>query len=167
VPKTQTLCSVSFERDAKRPTRVDNEAKACLDDIALNAARQPDAKLVIVGESVPGEQAPPPAKHPKRKRAEAPAAPENFAAERAVNTKNYLATEKGIDPSRISVRTGSQGSKEVENYLVPAGANFDADISGTSPVDESVVKPQPRKPLPTRRHHRHHHRHRKRAAKHP
>jgi hypothetical protein len=140
---------------------VDNEAKACLDDIALNAQRQPDAKLVVVGEGLPDEQAPP-VKHGKKKAAEVP---ENLAAERAVNTKAYLAGEKGIDPSRISVRTGSQAGKEAENYLVPAGANFDNDVAGTSPVDESVVKPQPRKPLPMRKHNRHHHHRRGKAAK--
>ncbi|MCU1314267.1 MAG: hypothetical protein JWM54_2024, partial [Acidobacteriaceae bacterium] len=42
-PKTQTLCSINFDRDKKRPARVDNEAKACLDDVALNLQRQSDA----------------------------------------------------------------------------------------------------------------------------
>jgi outer membrane protein OmpA-like peptidoglycan-associated protein len=147
-PKSQTLCSITFGRDEKRPARVDNEAKACLDDVALNAQRQPDAKVVVVGESAPDEQTPP--KH-GRKHAAVPA---NLAAARAVNTKDYLATEKGIDPSRISVRTGSQGNKEVENYLVPAGATFDNDVPGTTPVDESVVKPQARKALPPKHHHK-------------
>jgi len=32
---------------------------------------------------------------------------EQLAAQRAVNTKAYLVTEKGIDASRIQVRTGS------------------------------------------------------------
>ena len=32
----QTLCSINFDRDKRRPARVDNEAKACLDDVALN-----------------------------------------------------------------------------------------------------------------------------------
>ena len=53
-------------------------------------------------------------------------------------------TEKGIDASRISVRTGTQGNKEVENYLVPAGATFDNDVQGTTAVDESTVKVQAR-----------------------
>jgi hypothetical protein len=30
---------------------------------------------------------------------------------------------------------------------VPAGANFAADVQGTTPVDETVVKVQPRKAL--------------------
>ena len=55
-PKTQTLCTINFGRDTKRPARVDNEAKACLDDVALNAQQKPDSTLVLVGEA---GQAPP------------------------------------------------------------------------------------------------------------
>jgi len=141
--KTQTLCTIAFGRDTKRPARVDNEAKACLDQVALSAQQTPDATVTVVGEAGP---TPPPAKGKKK------GAPviENLAAQRAVNTKAYLVTEKGIDASRISVRTGTQSSDEVENYLVPAGANFDSDIPGTTAVDESVVKPQTRVPLGTR-----------------
>ena len=76
----------------------------------------------------------------------------DFAAQRAVNAKDYLVTEKGIDASRISVATGTTDSQTVENYLVPAGANFASDVQGTTPVDESAVKPQVRKPLAERHH---------------
>src|SRR5579885_586896 len=147
-PKTQTLCSINFDRDKRRPTRVDNEAKACLDDVALNAQRSADAKVVVVGNETEQEKASAGKRHGKHAK---PAT--DFAAQRAVNTKDYLVKEKGIDASRIEVRTGSAGSKEVENYLVPAGANFDSDVSGTTAVDESSVKAQPRKALATRHHH--------------
>jgi hypothetical protein len=140
--KTQQLCTITFDHDKKRPARVDNDAKGCLDDVALNAQRSADASLVVVGNAAP---APPPTKG-KRQPKEIP----NLAAQRAVNTKAYLVTEKGIDASRISVRTGTTGTNEVDNYLVPAGANFDNDFPGTTPVDESVVQPQVRKPLPER-----------------
>ena len=56
-------------------------------------------------------------------------------------------TEKGIDASRISVATGTTDAQEVETYLVPAGANFAADVQGTTPVDETMVKAEPRKAL--------------------
>ena len=135
-PKTKTLCSINFDRDKKRPARVDNEAKACLDDVALNLQQQTDASAVLVGEAASTE-----------KKAD------TLAAQRAVNTKDYLVKEKGIDPSRISVRTGTQGNKEVENYLVPAGATFDSDVQGTTAVDESTVKVQSRT-APARPHHR-------------
>ena len=142
VAKTQTLCTISFGRDTKRPARVDNEAKACLDQVALSAQQTPDATITVVGEAGPQ----PEPKKGKHAAAEVP----NLAAQRAVNTKAYLVTEKGIDASRISVRTGTQSVDEVENYLVPAGATFDSDVPGTTAVDESTVKPQERKPLATK-----------------
>ena len=49
---------------------------------------------------------------------------EDLAAERAVNAKDYLVTEKGIDASRISVATGTTDGQTVEDYLVPSGATF-------------------------------------------
>ena len=76
-----------------------------------------------------------------------------FAAQRAVNAKDYLVTEQGIDASRISVATGTTDGQTVENYLVPAGANFSADVTGTTPVDETAVKPEVRKPLAERHPH--------------
>ena len=58
-PETSALCTVSFERDARRPTRVDNEGKACLDDVALKLQSASDAKLAVVGNSTSEEKAPP------------------------------------------------------------------------------------------------------------
>ena len=81
--------------------------------------------------------------------------PDKLAAQRAVNTKDYLVKEKGIDASRISVRTGTKGTNEADNYLIPAGANFESEIQGTTPVDESSIKAQPRKALGTAHHRRH------------
>lgn len=135
VPKTQTLCSINFGRDTKRPARVDNEAKACLDDVALNLQRQADATAVLVGDKA--------AAAPKKGKKSARVAAD-LAAQRAVNTKTYLVTEKGIDASRISVRTGTQDANQVQNYLVPSGATFDNDVQGTTVLDESTVKAQAR-----------------------
>ena len=56
--------------------------------------------------------------------------------------------QSGIDASRITVRTGTEDSQSVENYLVPAGATFENDVQGTTPVDESAVKKATRKPIP-------------------
>jgi hypothetical protein len=120
-PKTETLCSINFTNDKRRPTRVDNEAKACLDDVALNLQRNADAKAVLVGNGS--------GRHADRE-----------AAERAVNTKAYLVNEKGIDSSRIDVRTGTAGTATVQNYLVPSGANFDNDVPGTTEVNTARVK---------------------------
>ena len=154
IPHTQTLSSISFAADKERPTRVNNESKADLDEVAIDLQKQPDAKIVLVGDSdakekakIAKEQAA--AKKNKHIKVEDP------AAQRAVNTKAYMVTEKGIDASRISVATGTSDEKKVEVYLVPAGADFAADVQGTTPVDESVVKAQARKPLPVAKKHTH------------
>ena len=126
-PMASSLCTVSFERDAKRPTRVDNEAKACLDDIALTLQRSSDARLALVGNAESKEST----TKGKRKMP-------NYAAERAVNTKDYLVTEKGIDPSRVMVYTGTDDARTVTTTLVPAGATNPA--ASDTPVDENAVK---------------------------
>jgi len=129
-----SLCSISFDRDARRPTRVDNEAKACLDDIALSAQRDSQAKLAVVGSATADEKM-----------------ADHKAAERAVNAKAYLVTEKGLDPSRIAVYTGTAGTKSAATTIVPAGATF--DTTGLTPVDETAIKVQPRTPLGAKRRH--------------
>ncbi len=140
-PQSQNLCSISFDRDTKRPTRVDNEGKACLDDLALSLQRDTTATLDVVGNAASSEKDGP-----------------QKAAERAVNTKDYLVKEKGIDASRVAVFTGTDDAKTVTDTLVPQGAT---PVSAT-PVDETAVKPVPRKPL-HEAHHKHHHK--KAAAK--
>ena len=153
IPHTQALCSISFEKDAQRPTRVDNEAKACLDEVALDLQKQPDAKAVVVGE-LNGQEKEKIAKEEKFAAKHKHAKVEDFAGERAVNTKEYLVTEKGVDASRVSVATGATDGQTVEDYLVPSGATFSADVQGTTAVDETVVKPEVRKPLGEKHHHK-------------
>jgi hypothetical protein len=122
---TSALCSVSFARDVLRTTRVDNEAKACLDDVALNLQRNPEAKLMLVGATLGTERN-----------------SNHVAAQRAVNTKAYLVSDKGIDASRVAAYTGKGDGKTVSIILVPTGATVDA--SGDALVDETKVTVQPR-----------------------
>jgi outer membrane protein OmpA-like peptidoglycan-associated protein len=145
-PHTQALCTISFATDKKRPMRVDNEAKACLDQVALDLKQQPDAKAVVVGEATADENAKT-AKEQKYQARHKHATVDQFAAQRAVNAKDYLVSEQGIDASRISVATGATEGQTEENYLVPSGATFSTDVSSTTQVDETAVKPQLRKPL--------------------
>jgi len=144
IPHASALCSITFDKDKARPTRVDNEAKACLDQVAVDLQNQADAKAVVVGESTTMEKEPKKGKHAKQV---------DLAAERAVNTKEYLVTDKGIDASRIVVKTGTTDGKTVEDYLVPSGATFETDVQGTTAVDETMVKPVARKPLGEKPHH--------------
>ena len=118
VTETQQLCGLNFTRDRQRPVRVDNESKACLDDIALTMNQQADAKLVIVGNASPDEK------------------PE-AAAERSLNVRQYLTQEKGIDQGRIEVRVGDTSGRTVNNTLVPSGAIF--NDSNTETFDENAI----------------------------
>ncbi len=138
-PHAQALCSISFDKDKARPTRVDNEAKACLDEVALDLQRQADAKAVLVGQSDAKEKAKV-AKEEKFAAKHKHAKVYDPAAQRAVNAKAYLVDEKGIDASRVSAATNAEDGKKVEDYLVPAGADFGTDVTGTTPVDDSTVK---------------------------
>jgi hypothetical protein len=115
-PTTSSLCSIGFKRDARRPSRVDNEAKACLDEIALDLQKSSDTKLALVGNAGHDEKG-----------------GIKLASERAINTKTYLVKEKGIDPSRINLYTGSQDEKTVSSTLIPVEDTF--DTTGSTPVE--------------------------------
>jgi outer membrane protein OmpA-like peptidoglycan-associated protein len=146
VPHTQALCSITFDKDKKRPSRVDNEAKACLDEVALDLQRQSDAKAVVVGSSDAMEKEAT-AKEARKALKNKHVKVIDLAAERAVNVKGYLVTDKGIDASRVSVMTSSAEGQKAENYLAPSGAIFANDVTGATAVDETAVKPEVRKPL--------------------
>jgi hypothetical protein len=128
-PLAKNMCSVSFERDRRRPVRVDNEAKGCLDDIALEMNHESDAVLVVVGKHDPAEKP-------------------DAAAERTLNIKQYLTDEKGIDPNRIEVRTGETTGRTADNVLVPPGATW--DTGSTTSFDPTRVQRhgQPYAPTP-------------------
>jgi outer membrane protein OmpA-like peptidoglycan-associated protein len=117
-PTASQLNSINFKKNSPR---VDNAAKAVLDDVALRLQRDADSKLVIIGGTDPSERS------------------KTLAAQRASNTKAYLVKEKGIDASRISIRTGGQGMTATM-WIVPAGA---AEPTEGTPVTE--------RPTPTRK----------------
>jgi hypothetical protein len=130
-PQANKLNECEYPNKAK-PWRVDNTCKAMLDDAALKLQQDPEAKLVVVGNADPKE---------KRK---------NLAAERAVDVKAYIAggeAKQNIDPSRIETRTGNEGTRTSEQWIVPSGATFPEE-STTTPVDESKVKAIPDHPKP-------------------
>lgn len=118
-PTMQSLCSITFDRDRKRPDRVDNEAKGCLDDVALTLNRDAASKLLIVGSHADKET-------------------NSDSAIRAMNAAEYLTREKGVDPSRLDLRIGPDNSRSVAMMLVPPGAAVDA--SGATSFDTSSVK---------------------------
>jgi outer membrane protein OmpA-like peptidoglycan-associated protein len=136
-PQASKINEITYP-DTKKPARVDNAAKAILDDVALRLQREADAKAVVVGYEDPSEA--------KLARA---ARVKDLAAQRAVNTKQYLVEDKGIDPSRIEVRKSSDAGSKSEVWIVPAGANF--TVQNTTVVDENVVKAPKAPKAPARR----------------
>ena len=130
-PQASKLNECQYPNKMK-PWRVDNTCKAMLDDVALKLQQDPEAKLVVVGNADPKE---------KRK---------NLAGERAADVKFYISggeAKQNIDPSRIEVRTGNEGTTTSEQWIVPSGASF-PEASSTTPVDESKVKAIPDHPKP-------------------
>ena len=84
--------------------RVDNKAKALLDDDALRLQRDANATVIIEGSSNPSEN-------------------EALATQRAENAKTYLVQSKGIDPNRIQTRpAATKTGAKVNVIMVPAGA---------------------------------------------
>ena len=121
-PEASKVNECNYPNKAK-PWRVDNACKAALDDYALRLQRDADSKGVIVGNKTAKEKS------------------KKLAGERAANAKAYLTSGesgKGIDPARIEIRTGSADSMTTEQWIVPAGATFNAP--GTQPATE---KPTP------------------------
>jgi outer membrane protein OmpA-like peptidoglycan-associated protein len=127
-PEASKLNEIAFKRNSPR---VDNAAKAILDEVALRLQRDADAKAVLVGQADPKETG-----------------AKKLAAQRAVNAKAYLVAEKGIDASRIETRTGSGKAMTTEIWLVPAGATFNA--AGTEVVSPKV-KATPTKRAPAKK----------------
>jgi outer membrane protein OmpA-like peptidoglycan-associated protein len=128
-PESSKLNEIAFKKNSPR---VDNAAKAILDEVALRLQRDADAKAVLIGQADAKE-----------------ANAKKLAAQRAVNAKSYLVAEKGIDASRIEVRTGSGNAMSTEIWLVPAGATFNQE--GTSLVSEKVKPSATKRAAPAKK----------------
>lgn len=135
VPAVQKVAEVedwgecTFEKNPKKPWRVDNDCKDVLDKLALRVQQMPNGKVAIVGytdqvEVVNAEQ---------------------LGSQRAVNIKYYLTTDElgpKLDPTRLEPRKGGKKGKSAKFYFVPQGATLAEEESVT--VDESVVQGQSR-----------------------
>jgi len=96
---------------ALNSARVDNVCKRLLDDVALRLQNDPRATVVIVGYADPRERR-----------------PDTLAGTRASNAVNYLATDRGVDRTRMSTQTGTgqagAANRRVDIIWVPAGATY-------------------------------------------
>jgi outer membrane protein OmpA-like peptidoglycan-associated protein len=128
-PEPSRFGIIEFNRNAKRPTRVDNEAKAELDRYADALAARPDVGAVLVGRA--GANGGSVSKHVL-----------SVASRRAINTKDYMVKEKGIDSGRIEPRAGRGDGQITELWILPPAATFTA--LGTSVVmDEDKASTVP------------------------
>src|ERR1022692_4482699 len=135
VPAVQKVSEVedwgecTFEKNPKKPWRVDNDCKDVLDKLALRVQQMPNGKVAIVGftdqtEVVNADQ---------------------LGAQRAVNIKYYLTTDEigpKLDPTRLEPRKGGAKGKTAHFYFVPQGAAYTQEDSVV--VDETVVQGQSR-----------------------
>jgi hypothetical protein len=115
----------TFEKDPKRPWRVDNDCKDTLDKLALQLQGTPNGKLVIVGYSDSSE-----------------AKSANLAAQRAVNVEYYLVSDgpNKQDSARIETHQGGVQGKSTHFYFVPQGNLCSGQADLGMPIDESKVK---------------------------
>jgi outer membrane protein OmpA-like peptidoglycan-associated protein len=142
VPPVQKAAEVedwgecTFEKDPKRPWRVDNDCKDVLDKLALRVQQMPSGKVAIVGYTEQTEVV----------------NAEQLGAQRAVNIKYYMTTDElgpKVDPTRLEPRKGGTKGKAAHFYFVPQGATLTQEE--TVIVDESAVKGQPRNAAPAKR----------------
>jgi outer membrane protein OmpA-like peptidoglycan-associated protein len=109
-PQASKISDCAFGKPLS--TRIDNVCKRILDDVALRLQNEPRGSAVIIGYSDPKES--------KK--------PDKIASDRATNGVKYLG-EKGIDPSRVSTRTGSgqagaKDNRRIDVIWVPEGATY-------------------------------------------
>ncbi len=120
--------------------RINNEHKACLDEIALRMQQDPRASLVVDGHRDSSERV-------------------GISLTRGNNARDYLVNEKGVDTARITVRnfgdtcphdSGDPNlNRRVEFWIVPAdGAASDIDAlkkcaSGATPQVITTEEPAP------------------------
>ncbi|MGC2721528.1 MAG: OmpA family protein, partial [Candidatus Acidiferrales bacterium] len=93
-------------------SRADNVCQRALDDVAVRLQSDPKAKVVVVGYADPKE-----------------AHADKLATARADSCKKYLDEKKGVDASRVEVRSaagqaGATDNRRSDIVIVPDGATF-------------------------------------------
>ncbi|HWP43407.1 MAG TPA: OmpA family protein [Blastocatellia bacterium] len=120
--------------------RINNEHKACLDEIALQLQQDPRAQVVIDGHRDSSERV-------------------GISLTRANNARDYLTTERGIDAARITVRNFSDTcphesgdpnlNRRVEFWILPERATIEGIdalkrcAAGSTPQVITTEEPAP------------------------
>jgi hypothetical protein len=164
----EKICSISFNKDPKRPARVEDSALPCLQEAAEKLKQTPQIKLVLIGISHPLYDHADEDRGMEREGEDPTGTDIRFsdvAAYRAVNTKAYLTQWLGSDPVRVIPTTDEYAlGQSVLIFSVPADADFFHNYTRTTPIneskctitpcpnpDEDVLTPQPRTSIPNGR----------------
>lgn len=157
----EKLCAIQFDRDQKRPARVEDGALPCLELAVKRMTADSNVKLVLVGVKDLSKDHEASENGKMREKEDTTGYDirlEDLAAYRSLNTKGYLVRWYRIDPARILPTTDESGfGQTVTFYLVPADADFNHNYLGTTktnerpctvkpcyPVDEESLAAQPR-----------------------
>jgi len=143
------VCTIEFNKDSRRPARVEDAALPCLEQAARKLKATPNIKLVLVGISHPlydhEDQ-----DHGMEREGEDKTGLDirfsDIAAYRAVNTKAYLTQWLGADPTKVIPTTDEYAlGRQVIIYTVPADASFFHNYTKTTPTNESkcTIRPCP------------------------
>jgi len=128
----------TFEKNPKKPWRVDNDCKDTLDKLSLRLQQMPNGKLDIVGYTNEKESV----------------SEQTLGAQRSVNVKYYLTTDgpNKVDAGRVQPRAGGTKGQATHFYFVPEGNLCGGQLEEGTVVDESQVQPQSRNaPAPTKK----------------
>jgi hypothetical protein len=124
----------TFEKNPKKPWRVDNDCKDTLDKLSLRLQQMPNGKLDIIGytnqeESVNAQQ---------------------LGSQRSVNVKYYLTTDgpTKVDAARVQPRQGGAKGQATHFYFVPEGNLCGGQLEEGTVVDETQVQGQSRTAAP-------------------
>jgi hypothetical protein len=159
------VCSIQFDKDTRRPARVEDSALSCLKEAAKRLREKPDVKLVLVGVADPAKDHEADDNGHMRETEDATGLDvrwEDLAAYRSLNTKGYLTQWYRIDAARILPTTDeSLRGQDVTAYLVPGAADFNHNYLETTKtnerpctvtpcysLDEESLKAQPRSRIP-------------------
>ncbi len=118
----------TFNKNPKKPWRVDNDCKDTLDKVVFRMLQLPDGKLDIVGYTDEKEAV----------------REKTLGSQRAVNVKHYLTTEGPgkIDASRIQARQGSVKGQATHLYYLTEGPLCSGQREEGTVVDEKQVRPR-------------------------
>jgi hypothetical protein len=146
-PSLESICTIHFDKDTRRPARVEDSALSCLNETAKRLKERPDVKLVLVGVSDPVKDYAADQNGKMREPEDNTGYDvrlEDMAAYRSINTKWYLTRFYSIDPARILPTTDeSVHGQDVKFDLVPGSADFNHNYLETTKTNEKpcTVKP--------------------------